>query len=93
MDRNKISVDPHHLGVRLGVSKMMFEPIVRSMLGITIDQNEFPLDPRHVGVQSTAPKMISEPMVCLAQTMHLSCVEINTVSKLTEASYHFTHVT
>jgi hypothetical protein len=58
-----------------------------------MDQNEFPLDPRHVGVQSIAPKMIFEPMVCLAQTMHLSCVEINTVSKLAEASFHFTDVT
>jgi hypothetical protein len=58
-----------------------------------MDQNELPLDPHHVGVQSCAPKMISEPMVCLAQTVHLSCVEINTISKWTETSFHLTHIT
>jgi hypothetical protein len=29
-----------------------------------------------------ASKMISELMVRLAQTMHLSCIDINTVSKI-----------
>ena len=33
------------------------------------------------------PKLISEPMVRLAQTMHLSCVEVNTISKRTEMSF------
>ena len=28
--------------------------------------------------------MISEPMVCSTQTVHLSCVKINTISKQTE---------
>ena len=32
-------------------------------------------------------------MVRLAQTVHLSCVETNTFSKLTETSLHLTHVT
>jgi hypothetical protein len=40
-----------------------------------MDQNEFPLDPRHVGVPLVVPKMIFEPMVCLTQTMHLSCIK------------------
>jgi len=56
-------------------------------------QNEFPLDPRHVGVPSVAPKMISEPFVCSTQILHLSYVEINTISKQTEMSFHLTHVT
>jgi len=34
-----------------------------------------------------------EPMVRLAHIVHLSCVEINTISKQTETSFHFTHVT
>jgi hypothetical protein len=56
-------------------------------------QNEFPVDPRHIEVQSVVPKMISEPMVRSAQTTHLSCIEINTISKWTKMSSHFTHVT
>jgi hypothetical protein len=32
-------------------------------------------------------------MVCLAQTVHLSCTDNNTVSKQTEMRFHMTHVT
>jgi hypothetical protein len=32
--------------------------------------------------------MISEPIIQLAQTVHLSCIETNTVSKRTETSFH-----
>jgi hypothetical protein len=42
-----------------------------------MDQNELPLEPCRLGVQSGASKTIFEPIVCLAQTMHLSCAEIN----------------
>jgi hypothetical protein len=49
--------------------------------------------PHHVGVQSGVSKLISEAMVHLAQIMHLSCVEINTIYKRTETSFHLTHVT
>jgi hypothetical protein len=44
------------------------------------DRNEVPLEPRHLVVPSGVSKMISEPMVCLGQTMHLSCTDTNTVS-------------
>jgi hypothetical protein len=37
--------------------------------------------------------MISEPMVCLAQTVHLSCTNTNTLSKWIETRFHMTHVT
>jgi hypothetical protein len=37
--------------------------------------------------------MISEPMAHFAQTERLSCIKINTISKPTEMSFHFTHVT
>jgi hypothetical protein len=56
-------------------------------------ENELLLDPRYLGVQLGASKTISEPMVRLAQTMHLSCVEIKTISNLTKASFHLTHIT
>jgi hypothetical protein len=58
-----------------------------------MDQNELPLDSRHIGVPLGASKMISWPMVRSAQTVHLSCAEINTISKQTETSFHLTHIT
>jgi hypothetical protein len=50
---------------------------------LQMDQNELPLDPCHVRVPSGASKMISVHMVRLAQTMHLPCVVITTISKQT----------
>ena len=46
--------------------------------------NEIPHDPRHLGVPPGESKMIYEPMVRLAQTVHLSYVNTNTISKRTE---------
>jgi hypothetical protein len=57
-----------------------------------MDQNELPIDPHHVGVPLGASKMISEPMIRSAQTVHLSCAEINIITKLTEMSFHLTDV-
>jgi hypothetical protein len=59
----------------------------------TFNANEFPFDPCHAGVQSGVPKAISEPMVHSAQTVHLSCVEISSISKRTKMSFHLTNVT
>jgi organic hydroperoxide reductase OsmC/OhrA len=36
---------------------------------------------------------ISKPMVRSAQTVHLSCVKISTISKQTEMSFHLSFVT
>jgi hypothetical protein len=55
------------------------------------DQNELPLEPHHRVVPSGASKMISEPRVRLAQTMHLSCTDTNTISKQKEERFHTTH--
>jgi hypothetical protein len=52
------------------------------------DQNEIPHDPRHLGFLFGASQTISKPMVCSAQTVHLSCVNISTISKRTEISFH-----
>ena len=57
------------------------------------DRNELPLELRHLGVPSDTSKTIFEPMVRLAQTIHLSCTDTNTVSERTEARFHVTHVT
>jgi hypothetical protein len=40
-----------------------------------------------------ASKMITEPMLRLAQTMHLSCTDTNTISKWTKIRFATTHVT
>jgi hypothetical protein len=37
--------------------------------------------------------MIYERMVRLAQTMHLSCTDSNTISKWTETGFHMAYVT
>jgi hypothetical protein len=58
-----------------------------------MDRNELPFEPRHLGVPSSASKMISKPMVHLAQTVHLSCTETNTISKHTETRFYMIHVT
>jgi hypothetical protein len=50
-------------------------------------------DPRHLGVPSSAPKTISKPIACSAQIVHLSSVEISTISKETETSVHLSHIT
>jgi hypothetical protein len=48
---------------------------------LQIDSKKLPLEPHHLGVSSGASKKNFEPMVRLAQTMHLYCTDINTVSK------------
>jgi hypothetical protein len=58
-----------------------------------MDRNELPLEPRHLGVTSGVSKMISEPMVCLAQTMHLSCFDTNTIFEWTEMGFYMSHTT
>jgi hypothetical protein len=52
-----------------------------------------PLELRHLGLLSGASKTISGPTVCLAQTMHLSFTDTNTISKWTKTWFHKTHVT
>jgi hypothetical protein len=58
-----------------------------------MDRNELTFEPRHLGVQSVLSKMIPEPMVCLVQTVHLSCTDTNIVSKRTETGFDMTHIT
>jgi hypothetical protein len=60
---------------------------------LEMNQNELPREPRHLAVPSGVSKMISNPMVRLAQTMHLSYTDTNTVSKWTETRFDMTHVT
>ena len=52
------------------------------------DQSEISDDKHHLRVLSGASKLIFMHMVCSMQTMHLPCISIRTVSKLTEPSFH-----
>jgi hypothetical protein len=54
-----------------------------------MDRSEIPYDTRHQGVPSGASKLISKHMVCSMQTMHLPCIRISTISKLTKPSFHW----
>jgi hypothetical protein len=58
-----------------------------------MDWIKLPLKPHHLGVTSRALKIISKPMVCLAQTVHLSCIKISTISKRNETSIHLCLIT
>jgi hypothetical protein len=60
---------------------------------LQMDSNKIPLEPQNLGVSSGVFKTISEPMVHLAQTAHLSCVKISTISKRTQTSFHLSLVT
>jgi hypothetical protein len=53
-----------------------------------MDRNEILDDPRHLGVPSAASNIVFEAMVRLAQTVHLSCIKISTISKRIEMSFH-----
>jgi hypothetical protein len=55
--------------------------------------NRAPPDPRHLEVPSGASKTIYEPVVCSTQTEHLSCTDVNTVSKQIKTRFHITHTT
>jgi hypothetical protein len=78
MDQNEIPHEPGHLGLLSGLSKVIFEPVLRSVQTVPpilqTDRNEHALRPRHLGV-------------------HESCIDTNTVSKQTKMRFHMTHVT
>jgi hypothetical protein len=64
----------------------------RDQHSLQMDRNVLPLNPRHLEVLSGVSKMISKLTVHSAQTMHLSCTDINSVSKRIKR-FHLTHVT
>jgi hypothetical protein len=103
MDQHEIPHDPRHLGVPSGASKTISEDVVRLAKPCTylasrlalyrMNWIKHPLELHHLGVLSSASKTISKPTVCLAQTMHLSLTDTNTISKWTKTRYHMTHTT
>jgi hypothetical protein len=55
------------------------------------DSNKLPLEAYRLGVSLGVSKTNSEPMVRSAQTVHLYCIDTNTVSQWTETRFHVTH--
>jgi hypothetical protein len=60
---------------------------------LQMDWNDIPHDQCHLGDPSGVSVMISEPMVRSVQTVHLSCITINTITKQTKMSIHLSLVT
>jgi hypothetical protein len=99
---NRACLEPRHLGIppvqtdfwangMFGANRV---PILhQDYQYLKTDWIELALVPHHLGVPSGASKMISKPMVCLAQTVHLSCVKIATIVIWTESSFHVSLVT
>ena len=79
-----------HLGVPSGASKMISNQLYCTD---ATDPNEISHDPHHVGVPLSVSTTISKPMVCSAQTKHLSCVKITTISTRTKTSFYLSLVT
>ena len=53
-----------------------------------MDRSGIPYDTCHQGVPSGASKLISKHMVFFIQTVHLPCIRISIISKLTKPSFH-----
>jgi hypothetical protein len=102
-DQNELLFDQSHLGVPSSVPKMIPslwsvrpKPCTYLASRLTLSPNipqwasTWPTSPRS---SIECPKKISMPMVCSSQTMHLSCIKINTIAKRIETSFYLTHVT
>jgi hypothetical protein len=100
--RTVLPLEPRHLRVPSGASKMISKPMVHLVKtmhlfctntnSLQMVQNEIWHGPRHQWVPSGALKMISEP-VAWTNTMHLSCVKIHTISKWAKLSIQYSLVT
>jgi hypothetical protein len=64
-----------------------------SWLALSTNGSSYHLSLITSAYHQVCPKWFSEPMVCLVQTVHLSCSDPNTVSKWKEVTFHMTHVT
>jgi hypothetical protein len=60
---------------------------------LQFNRSELSIDLCHLGVPSSTPKTVFEPIGCSVQTVHLSCVDINTISKRTETRFYLTCIT
>jgi hypothetical protein len=60
---------------------------------LQMERNKLPYDIHYLEIPGGVPKAIFMLVVDSSQTMHLSCANINTISKHTKTSFPLTHVT
>jgi hypothetical protein len=99
----RFHMTPRHLGVPsvhpeqfLGLWYVRRKPCTYLVSWLALSHMnwiEHPLEPCNLEVPSSASKTISEALLCLAQTVHLSCTDTYTVLKRTKTRFHMTHVT
>ena len=90
-DQNKLPLEPRHLLVRSGVSKMISEPMVCSAQNVHLSCTDTNTVSKRNKAYGTF-KMIYEPMVRSTQTVHLSCVKISIISECSELSIEHHHL-
>jgi hypothetical protein len=98
----ELSLEPRHLGLPSGASKMISKPMVCLAQTVHLPAPTLTLPPNRKKRDSTWPKsprvpsgpskIFSEPMVCSTQMVHLSCIKISTVSKWTKLSLEPCHL-
>jgi hypothetical protein len=104
MDRNEIPQDARHLVVPSGASKMIFEPVVRSVKTVQLCSIKISTISKQTKLSihlsliteeyhQVHPKWFYELVVCSAQTVHLSCFNISTIPKWTKSGIHLSFIT
>jgi hypothetical protein len=101
MDRNELPLEPHHQVVPSGASKMTFELMVRLAQTYLAPTLTLSLNtPKRDSSWSTSPRSSIgcvqndfKPIVRSVQTVQLSCVKINTISKWTKSSFQLSTIT
>jgi hypothetical protein len=68
-------------------------PLVPRDLGVPSGASKMIYEPMVHLIHQVRPKMIFKPMVRLRQTVHLSCIQISTISNWAESSFHLSLVT
>jgi hypothetical protein len=89
MDQNELPLEPRHLGVPSGVSKMISNPMVRSVQTCTYIAPTLTLSPNgpkrdskwptHQEFHWVRPRWLSSLWNFRHKTTHLSCVKVSTI--------------
>jgi hypothetical protein len=103
MDRNELLVEPRNLGVPSGVSKMIYEPMVRlvqivHLSGTNTNTVSKWTETRfhRTHVTEEFHRVHPKRFLCLwysPHVVHLACVKISTISKQTKKSFSLSLVT
>jgi hypothetical protein len=102
-DRNKIPHDPCHFGLPSGASKMISEPVVRSVRTVHLSCIKFSIISKWTESSMHSSLSLRNTIGCVendfwangmfGQTMDLSCIKITTITKRTELSFHLSLIT